>query len=220
MSFDHIKNSSLIIPSVIDTTNRVERISDIFSRLLRERIVFIYGTIDDFAAAVICAQLLHLEAENPEKEISVYLNTPGGLVTSGLAIYDTMNFIKPKVSTLCFGQAASTGAFLLAAGTKGLRYCLPHSRIMLHQPSASFSGQASDIALYGQETVALKRRVNDLFVKHTGQDYKTIERALERDNFMTPEKAREFGLIDEVLTDRATAEQNENADSATKTTIL
>ena len=198
--------TSLIIPNVTDTTNRVERTSDIFSRLLRERIVFIYGPIDDFAAAVVSAQLLHLEAENPNKEIAVYINSPGGLVTAGLAIYDTMQFIKPTVSTLCFGQAASMGAFLLAAGAKGNRYCLPNSRIMLHQPSAGFRGQASDIALHAQEILALKKRLNEIYVKHTGQTIETIETALERDNFMTAERAKEFGLIDEVIESRAAME--------------
>jgi ATP-dependent Clp protease protease subunit len=198
--------TSLIIPNVTDTTNRIERTSDIFSRLLRERIVFIYGPIDDFAAAVISAQLLHLEAENPNKEIAVYINSPGGLVTAGLAIYDTMQFIKPQVSTLCFGQAASMGAFLLSAGAKGARFCLPNSRIMLHQPSAGFKGQASDIALHAQEILALKKRLNEIYVKHTGQTFETIEKALERDNFMTAETAKAFGLIDEVIESRAAME--------------
>jgi ATP-dependent Clp protease protease subunit len=201
----HYQN--LIIPSVIDVSSRGEKTaSDPFSRLLRERIVMLYGPIDDLTAAVICAQFLHLEAENPNKEISLYINSPGGLVTAGLAIYDTMQFIKPPVSTLCFGQAASMGAFLLAAGATGSRYCLPNSRIMLHQPSAGFRGQASDIMLHAQEILSLKKRLNEIYVKHTGQTIETVETALERDNFMTAEKAKEFGLIDEVIVSRAAME--------------
>ncbi len=200
---DPFETYSMIIPTVVETSRGVERGYDIFSRLLKERIVFITGPIDDTTATLVCAQLLFLEAENPNKEISLYVNSPGGVVTSGLAIYDTMQFVKPPISTLCIGQAASMGALLLGAGEKGARFALPNARIMLHQPSAGFRGQATDIALHAQEIIALKRRLNDIYVKHTGQDYTTLETALERDNFMTPERARDFGLIDGVITNRA-----------------
>ncbi|KPL55257.1 MULTISPECIES: ATP-dependent Clp protease proteolytic subunit [Hyphomicrobiales] len=197
---------SYVIPQVIETTNRGERYQDIFSRLLKERIIFVSGPIDDVMATLVCAQLLFLEAENPNKEIAMYINSPGGLVTAGLAIYDTMQFIKPQVSTLCIGQAASMGSLLLGAGEKGSRFSLPNSRIMLHQPSAGFRGQASDIHLHAQEILNLKRRLNELYVRHTGMDLATVESALERDNFMTPDKAKDFGLIDGVISSRAALE--------------
>lgn len=197
---------SYVIPQVIETTNRGERYQDIFSRLLKERIIFVSGPIDDLMATIVCAQLLFLEAENPNKEIAIYVNSPGGLVTAGLAIYDTIQFIKPQVSTLCIGQAASMGSLLLGCGEKGSRFSLPNARIMLHQPSAGFRGQASDIHLHAQEILSLKRRLNDIYVKHTGQDLATVEAALERDNFMTPDRAKEFGLVDGVITSRAALE--------------
>ncbi|MDR3497433.1 MAG: ATP-dependent Clp protease proteolytic subunit [Ancalomicrobiaceae bacterium] len=203
---DPVEAYSMLIPTVIETTNRTERGFDIFSRLLRERIIFITGGIDDAVATLVCAQLLFLEAENPNKEISLYINSPGGLVTAGLAIYDTMQFIKPEVATICIGQAASMGSLLLGAGQKGSRFCLPNARIMLHQPSAGFRGQASDIHLHAQEVLALKRRLNELYVLHTGNDLETVETALERDNFMTAERAKEFGLIDNVYSSRAALE--------------
>lgn len=194
---------STLVPMVVEQTNRGERAYDIFSRLLKERIIFIAGPIEDTVATLVCAQLLYLEAENPSKEIALYINSPGGLVTSGLAIYDTMQFIRPQVSTLCIGQAASMASLLLAAGEKGMRFALPNTRIMVHQPSGGFRGQAADIMLHAQEILALKRRLNDIYQKHTGQDLNAIETALERDNFMTPERAKEFGLIDSVIRDRS-----------------
>lgn len=197
---------SMLVPMVVETTNRGERAYDIYSRLLKERIIFITGPVEDYMATLVCAQLLFLEAENPNKEIAMYINSPGGLVTAGLAIYDTMQFIKPQVSTLCIGQAASMASLLLGAGAKGSRFALPNSRIMLHQPSAGFRGQAVDIQLHAQEILSLKRRLNDIYVKHTGTDLATVETALERDNFMTPDKAKDFGLIDGVITDRAALE--------------
>jgi ATP-dependent Clp protease protease subunit len=203
---DPLEAFSMLIPTVIETTNRTERGFDIFSRLLRERIIFITGPIDDGVATLVCAQLLFLEAENPNKEISLYINSPGGLVTAGLAIYDTMQFIKPEITTICMGQAASMGSLLLGAGEKGARFCLPNARIMLHQPSAGFRGQASDIHLHAQEVLSLKRRLNDIYVKHTGNELSVVEHALERDNFMTAERAKEFGLIDNVISNRAALE--------------
>jgi len=197
---------SMLIPTVIETTNRTERGFDIFSRLLRERIIFITGPIDDNVATLVCAQLLFLEAENPNKAIELYINSPGGIVTAGLAIYDTMQFIKPEITTICIGQAASMGSLLLGAGQKGSRLCLPNARIMLHQPSAGFRGQASDIHLHAQEVLSLKRRLNDIYVKHTGNDLAVVEHALERDNFMTAERAKEFGLIDNVISSRVALE--------------
>ncbi len=188
---------------VVEQTNRGERAYDIFSRLLKERIIFITGPIEDGMATLVCAQLLFLESENPKKEIALYINSPGGIVTSGLAIYDTMQFIRPAVSTLCFGQAASMGSLLLAAGEKDLRFALPNSRIMVHQPSGGFRGQASDIMLHAQEILALKKRLNEIYGTHTGQDLNTIEEALERDNFMTADTATEFGIIDQVISDRS-----------------
>lgn len=194
---------STLVPMVVEQTNRGERAYDIFSRLLKERIIFVTGPIEDSVATLVCAQLLFLEAENPAKEISLYINSPGGYVTSGLAIYDTLQFIRPEVSTLCIGQAASMGSLLLAAGTKGMRFALPNARIMVHQPSGGFRGQASDIMLHAQEILSLKRRLNQIYQHHTGQDLDAIEAALERDNFMTADTAQSFGLIDKVLVDRA-----------------
>jgi ATP-dependent Clp protease protease subunit len=195
-----------LIPMVVEQSNRGERAYDIFSRLLKERIIFITGPIDDGVATVVTAQLLFLEAENPKKEISLYINSPGGIVTSGMAIYDTMQFIRPPVSTLCIGQAASMGSLLLTAGEKGMRYCLPHSRVMVHQPSGGFSGQASDIERHAQDIVKIKRRLNDLYVKHTGQEYDTIEKTLDRDHFMNADEAKEFGIVDEVISARGDAD--------------
>ncbi len=200
-----------LVPMVVEQTNRGERAYDIFSRLLKERIIFIAGPIEDSMATVVCAQLLFLEAENPKKEIALYINSPGGIVTSGLAIYDTMQFIRPQVSTLCFGQAASMGSLLLAAGAKDMRFALPNARIMVHQPSGGFRGQASDIMLHAQEILKLKKRLNEIYVKHTGQGLETIEGALERDNFMTADTAQEFGLIDQVILDRNALAAGEDA---------
>src|SRR6202140_2975423 len=191
-----------LVPMGFEQTNRGERSYDIFSRLLKERIIFITGPIEDVMSTMIVAQLLFLEADNPKKEISIYINSPGGMVTSGLAIYDTMQFIRPAVSTLCTGQAASMGSLLLAAGAKDLRFALPNSRIMVHQPSGGFQGQVTDIMLHAQEILNLKKRLNEIYVRHTGQPLKKIEDALERDMFMTPEMAKDFGLIDKVIQKR------------------
>jgi len=191
-----------LVPMVVEQTNRGERAYDIYSRLLKERIIFITGPIEDGMASLVVAQLLFLEADNPKKEVSMYINSPGGIVTSGLAIYDTMQFIRPAVSTLCTGQAASMGSLLLAAGAKDLRFALPNARIMVHQPSGGFQGQATDIMLHAQEILNLKRRLNEIYVKHTGQPLKKIEDALERDMFLTSEMAKDFGLIDKVIEKR------------------
>ncbi|PRX31965.1 ATP-dependent Clp protease, protease subunit [Meinhardsimonia xiamenensis] len=191
-----------LVPMVVEQTSRGERAYDIFSRLLKERIVFVTGPIHDGMAALVVAQLLHLEAENPSKEISMYINSPGGVVTSGLSIYDTMQYIRPAVSTLVVGQAASMGSLLLAAGEKGMRFSLPNSRIMVHQPSGGYQGQATDIMIHAEETLKLKRRLNEIYVKHTGQDLEAVENALERDKFMSPEEARDWGLIDEIVVSR------------------
>jgi ATP-dependent Clp protease protease subunit len=191
---------------VIENTSRGERGFDIYSRLLRERIVFLTGPVEDHMASVIMAQLLFLEAENPKKEIFLYINSPGGVVTSGLAIYDTMQFIKPKVSTLCVGQAASMGSLLLCAGEAGLRFALPNARVMLHQPSGGFSGQASDIQRHAEDILKIKRRLNEIYEFHTGKDYDTIERTLDRDHFMTAQEAKDFGIIDTVQTKRPEGE--------------
>ncbi len=188
-----------LIPQVVENTPRGERGFDIYSRLLRERIVFLTGAVEDGMASVIIAQLLFLEAENPKKEISMYINSPGGVVTAGMAIYDTMQFIKPKVSTLCVGQAASMGSLLMCGGETGMRFALPNSRIMVHQPSGGFQGQASDILRHAEDIMKIKKRLNDVYVHHTGQDYETIERTLDRDHFMSAEEAKAFGIIDEVL---------------------
>jgi ATP-dependent Clp protease, protease subunit len=191
-----------LIPQVIENTPRGERGFDIYSRLLRERIVFLTGPVEDGMASVIIAQLLFLEAENPKKEISMYINSPGGVVTAGMAIYDTMQFIKPKISTLCVGQAASMGSLLLCGGEKGMRFALPNARIMVHQPSGGFQGQASDILRHAEDIMKVKKRLNDVYVEHTGQDYDTIERTLDRDHFMSSDEAKAFGLIDDVLSKR------------------
>jgi ATP-dependent Clp protease protease subunit len=187
-----------LIPMVIEQTSRGERSFDIYSRLLKERIVFLSGPVHDGVSTLLVAQLLFLEADNPKKDIAFYINSPGGQVTSGLAIYDTMRYIRPSVSTICIGMAASMGSLLLAAGEKGKRFSLPNSRIMVHQPSAGFQGQASDIERHAKDILATKRRLNEIYVEHTGQDYETVERTLDRDHFMTASEAKEFGLIDEV----------------------
>lgn len=206
--------SSSLIPMVVELTNRGERAYDIFSRLLKERIIFITGPMDDHAASVVTAQLLYLEAENPKKEISLYINSPGGIVTSGLAVYDTMQYVRPAISTLCIGQAASMGSLLLCAGEKGLRYALPHSRVMMHQPSGGTQGQATDIEIHAREILALRSRLNDIYVKHTGQELSLIETTLERDTFMDAEAAKEFGLVDEVVVERPPASDDETDDKA------
>jgi ATP-dependent Clp protease protease subunit len=197
------EHMNTLIPMVVEQSSRGERAYDIFSRLLKERIIFLVGPINDHVASLATAQLLFLESENPKKEISLYINSPGGLVTAGLGIYDTMQYIKPDVSTLCIGQAASMGSFLLAAGAKGKRFSLPNSRIMVHQPSAGFQGQATDIEIHANEVLALKKRLNEIYSKHTGKSVDEIKKSLERDNFMTPEIAKNFGLIDQVVENRA-----------------
>ena len=191
-----------LIPMVVEQSSRGERAYDIYSRLLKERIVFVVGPINDSVASLVTAQLLYLESEDPKKEISLYINTPGGLVTAGLGIYDTMQYIKPEVNTLCIGQAASMGSFLLAAGAKGKRFSLPNSRIMVHQPSAGFQGQATDIEIHANEVLSLKKRLNEIYSKHTGKSVEDIKVSLERDNFMTPDDAKDFGLIDKVVEKR------------------
>ena len=196
---EHMNN---LVPMVVEQSNKGERAYDIYSRLLKERIVFLVGGVNDTVASLVTAQLLFLESENPKKEIFFYINSPGGLVTSGLGIYDTMQYIKSPVSTLCIGQASSMGSFLLSAGEKGKRFSLPNSRIMVHQPSAGFQGQATDIQIHAKEILALKERLNKIYSKHTGKSVKEISQALERDNFMTPEEAKDFGLIDSVVEKR------------------
>ena len=191
-----------LVPMVVEQSSRGERAYDIYSRLLKERIVFVVGPINDTVASLVTAQLLFLESEDPKKEISLYINSPGGLVTAGLGIYDTMQYIKPEVNTLCIGQAASMGSFLLAAGAKGKRFSLPNSRIMVHQPSAGFQGQATDIEIHANEVLSLKKRLNEIYSKHTGKSVNEIKSALERDNFMTPDNAKDFGLIDKVVEKR------------------
>jgi ATP-dependent Clp protease protease subunit len=192
-----------LVPMVVEQSNKGERAYDIYSRLLKERIIFLVGPINDNVASLVTAQLLFLESEDPKKEINLYINSPGGLVTAGLGIYDTMQYIKPDVSTLCIGQAASMGSFLLAAGKKGKRFSLPNSRIMVHQPSAGFQGQATDIEIHANEVLALKKRLNEIYSKHTGKSVDDIKKALERDNFMNPDIAKDFGLIDEVVENRS-----------------
>ena len=191
-----------LVPMVVEQSSRGERAYDIYSRLLKERIVFVVGPINDNIASLVTAQLLFLESEDPKKEISLYINSPGGLVTAGLGIYDTMQYIKPEVNTLCIGQAASMGSFLLAAGAKGKRFSLPNSRIMVHQPSAGFQGQATDIEIHANEVLSLKKRLNEIYSRHTGKSVDEIKSALERDNFMTPDNAKDFGLIDKVVEKR------------------
>ena len=209
---DPIETYSNLVPMVVEQTNRGERAFDIYSRLLKERIIFLTGGIDDGVASLIIAQLLFLEAENPSKEISIYVNSPGGIVTSGLAIYDTMQYIKPDVSTLCIGQAASMGSLLLAAGTKDLRFALPNARVMLHQPSGGAQGQASDIEIHAREILAIRERLNKIYAEHTGQDIETIKTALDRDNFLTAEDAKEFGIVDDVVLRRPDAPEEDEKD--------
>ena len=200
-----------LVPMVVEQTNRGERSYDIYSRLLKERIIFMIGPVDDGMSSVICAQLLFLEAENPNKDISFYINSPGGVVTSGLAIYDTMQYIRPDVATICIGQAASMGSLLLAAGTEKKRFALPNARIMIHQPSGGAQGQAADIEIQAREILSLRARLNAIYSKHTGQPIEKIEKAMDRDNFMTPEDAKAFGLIDEVFLKRPVAEKAESS---------
>ncbi len=198
-----------LVPMVVEQSSRGERAYDIYSRLLKERIIFLSGPVNDAVSTLIVAQLLFLEADNPKKEIAFYINSPGGVVTSGLAVYDTMRYIRPSVSTMCVGMAASMGSLLLAAGEKDMRFSLPNSRIMVHQPSGGFQGQASDIERHAQDIIKLKRRLNEIYVEHTGQSYETIEKTLDRDHFMAPEEAVEFGLIDKILTNRTISEEND-----------
>jgi ATP-dependent Clp protease, protease subunit len=198
--FDYYTNN--LVPVVVESTNRGERSWDIYSRLLRERIIFLTGAVEDYMASIVVAQLLFLEADNPKKEIAMYINSPGGVVTAGLSIYDTMQFIRSPVSTLCVGQAASMGSLLLAAGATGQRFALPNARIMVHQPSGGYQGQATDILIHAEETKRVKQRLNEIYVRHTGRDMKSIQEALERDNFMDAQGAKDFGLIDQVLEKR------------------
>jgi ATP-dependent Clp protease protease subunit len=202
---------NLLVPMVVEQTNRGERAYDIYSRLLKERIIFVTGPIEDHMATLVTAQLLFLEAENPKKEISMYINSPGGVVTSGLAIYDTMQFIRPAVSTLCIGQAASMGSLLLTAGAADMRFALPNARVMLHQPSGGFQGQVSDIERHAEDIIKIKRRLNEIYVKHTGRDYETIERTLDRDHFLSAPEAKDFGIIDKVMEQRAEPESDADA---------
>jgi ATP-dependent Clp protease protease subunit len=203
MTTNLLDQMNTLVPMVVEQSNKGERAYDIYSRLLKERIIFLVGPINDNVASLVTAQLLFLESEDPKKEINLYINSPGGLVTAGLGIYDTMQYIKPDVSTLCIGQAASMGSFLLSAGKKGKRFSLPNSRIMVHQPSAGFQGQATDIEIHANEVLALKKRLNEIYSKHTGKSVDEVKKALERDNFMTPDSAKEFGLIDEVVENRS-----------------
>ena len=205
--------NNTLVPMVVETTNRGERAYDIYSRLLKERIIFVTGPIEDHVASLICAQLLFLESENPKKDISFYINSPGGVVTSGLAIYDTMRYIRPAVSTVCIGQAASMGSLLLAAGEKDKRFALPNSRIMIHQPSGGAQGQATDIEIQAKEILALRHRLNQIYVEHTGQDLKIIEDALERDRYLSPQEALDFGLIDEVVDQRPSTDDDDEDDN-------
>lgn len=198
-----------LIPMVVEQTNRGERSYDIYSRLLKERIIFITGPVEDHMASVVTAQLLFLESENPKKDIAIYINSPGGVVTSGMSIYDTMQYVRPKIATICVGQAASMGSMLLCAGEPGMRYALPNSRIMVHQPSGGARGQATDIEIHAREILSLRERLNQLYVKHTGQDIETVSAAVERDNFMSPEEAKNFGLIDEVYEKRPEVAEDE-----------
>ena len=207
MKKSEIKNLSTLIPMVVEQTARGERAYDIYSRLLKERIIFLTGNIEDEAASLISAQLLFLESENPNKDISFYINSPGGSVTAGLAIYDTIQYIKPDISTVCVGQAASMGSLLLAAGTIGKRYALPNARIMMHQPSGGIQGQATDIQIHANEILALRSNINQIYVKHTGQELKKIEEYLDRDNFLGPKEAKEFGIIDKIVVKRVDIEK-------------
>ena len=215
---DHALQTQMntLVPMVVETTNRGERAYDIYSRLLKERIIFLTGPVHDGIASLICAQLLFLESENPNKDIALYVNSPGGVVTSGLAIYDTMQYIRPEVSTVCIGQAASMGSLLLAAGAPGKRYALPNARIMVHQPSGGFQGQATDIEIHAREILALKDRLNEIYVKHTNQSLESIQDAMERDRFLTPEDASDFGLIDEVVVSRPNTDDEDDSSSGGK----
>jgi len=203
----HMNN---LVPMVVETTNRGERAYDIYSRLLKERIIFLTGGVNDAVASLICAQLLFLESENPKKDIAFYINSPGGIVTSGLAIYDTMRYIRPDVSTVCIGQAASMGSLLLCAGAAGKRYALPNARVMVHQPSGGAQGQATDIEIQAREILSIRERLNQIYVEHTGQDLETIEKAVERDTFMGPDEAREFGIVDEVVASRPQSDDDDD----------
>ena len=203
MTNNFFEQMNTLVPMVVEQTNKGERAYDIYSRLLKERIIFLVGPINDNVASLVTAQLLFLESEDPKKDINLYINSPGGLVTAGLGIYDTMQYIKPDISTLCIGQAASMGSFLLAAGKKGKRFSLPNSRIMVHQPSAGFQGQATDIEIHANEVLTLKKRLNEIYSKHTGKSVEDVKKALERDNFMAPDTAKEFGLVDEVVEKRS-----------------
>jgi ATP-dependent Clp protease protease subunit len=202
--------NNLLVPMVVEQTNRGERAYDIYSRLLKERIIFVVGPVNDGMASLVCAQLLFLESENPKKEISLYINSPGGVVTSGLAMYDTMQYIRPEIATVCVGLAASAGSLLLTAGRKGKRFSLPNSNIMIHQPSGGFQGQAADIEIHAKEILKTRDRLNKIYVKHTGQELSKIENAMDRDRFMTPDEAKDFGLIDEVVTERPRLGDDEN----------
>ena len=202
MNLGNETKMNALVPMVVEQTNRGERAYDIYSRLLKERIIFLVGPVEDHVSSLICAQLLFLESENPTKDIAFYINSPGGLVTAGLAIYDTMQYIRPDISTVCIGQAASMGSLLMAAGAPGKRYSLPHSRIMVHQPSGGFQGQATDIEIHAKEILSLRERLNAIYVNHTGQKLDVIEDAMERDKFLSPEEARDFGIIDEVVSER------------------
>jgi ATP-dependent Clp protease, protease subunit len=197
-----VDTAMALVPMVVEQTNRGERSYDIYSRLLKERIIFLTGPVEDHMASLVCAQLLFLEAENPKKEIALYINSPGGVVTAGMSIYDTMQFIRPAVSTLCIGQAASMGSLLLAAGEKGMRFAMPNSRIMVHQPSGGFQGQASDIERHARDILKMKKRLNDVYVKHTGRTYEEIEKTLDRDHFMDSDEALAWGVVDKILTSR------------------
>lgn len=203
---DELREQAALVPMVVEQTSRGERSYDIYSRLLKERIIFLNGPVEDMMSSLICAQLLFLESENPDKDIFMYINSPGGVVTSGLAIYDTMEYIRPNVATVCMGQAASMGSLLLMAGAAGKRYCLPNARIMTHQPSGGFQGQATDIEIHAKEIINLRARLNGIYEAHTGQTAKQIEKIMERDTFMSPEEAKGLGLIDEVVTKRPTAD--------------
>ena len=203
MTNNFFEQMNTLVPMVVEQTNKGERAYDIYSRLLKERIIFLVGPINDNVASLVTAQLLFLESEDPKKDINLYINSPGGLVTAGLGIYDTMQYVKPDISTLCIGQAASMGSFLLAAGKKGKRFSLPNSRIMVHQPSAGFQGQATDIEIHANEVLTLKKRLNEIYSKHTGKSVEDVKKALERDNFMAPDIAKEFGLVDEVVEKRS-----------------
>ena len=212
MTKSKVNNLSTLIPMVVEQTSRGERAYDIYSRLLKERIIFLTGTIEDNVASLICAQLLFLESENPNKDISFYINSSGGAVTSGLAIYDTMQYIKPDITTVCIGQAASMGSLLLTAGSKNKRYALPHSRIMVHQPSGGVQGQASDIQIHANEILTIRKKLNEIYVLHTGQNIKKIEEYLDRDSFMGPDEAKDFGLIDKIVNKREDVEKIGNKD--------